>query len=547
MTRRPSNTSESDSRSPTLAVVDRLDDVPAAEDGDDIAGQGATGRVGDRLRSIRHDRELRAANPPGAVDQAFERAQRRVRAEAARGAGPAGRRASVRRGRRRDAGRGRVLRALRARRAGERRIHSRPHGAEEMFGRGGRAGGVEDQLVVLAAVEVLEAAARARVRRQHLREHRALHIEQIAEGDDSGDVARIVVAGQPRLQSQRSARGAQLQLGRSQVPASIVDAVVGLGADPDPDNPPPGALDVIGQLPSEIVDGVDDRQRHRLAVLDEQAPLDLAVAAHRSVAWEVIVSEIGEHRDLREQRRAALELEARDLADDQVEVLLQRRERRRRIGVPGQADPEAGLCQHRRRQRRGRRLAVGAGHGDHRGAVEPPPELELIEHLEPPFPGQPQHRGIGRYARALDQGAGRGRQIEDPALRPQVRADPGRPEGPAHPLRHLVRIAIGCEHPVAPRDPAERIHRGSAGLAQAGDHIGAIGNRRPPARTQARKRVEQIITDLTVLGSHLREESSGKGERCHVARRPPGRLWRRCLSEPAQEEGRPAAATRCGR
>ena len=124
-------------------------------------------------------------------------------------------------------------------------------------------------------------------------------------------------------------------------------------------------------------------------------------------------------------------------------------------------------------ERRGRRLAVGAGHGDHRGAVEPPPELELIEHLEPPFPGQPQHRGIGRYARALDQGAGRGRQIEDPALRPQVRADPGRLEGPAHPLRYLVRIAIGCEHPVAPLDLAERVHRGSAGLAQAGDHIRA--------------------------------------------------------------------------
>ena len=116
----------------------------------------------------------------------------------------------------------------------------------------GRAGGVEDQLVVLTAVEVLEAASCARMCRQHIGEHRALHPEQIAECDDSGDVAGVVVARQPCLDGERPTRRAQLQLGRPQVPASVADAVVGLRADPDPDHLTPGALEVIGQLSPEI-------------------------------------------------------------------------------------------------------------------------------------------------------------------------------------------------------------------------------------------------------------------------------------------------------
>ena len=104
-----------------LSVVDRLDDVPPAEDGDDVAGLGAAYDVRDRLRSVRHDRELRAADPT------------RLRGPDTRvfaGAGCARKLPAVRTSRSQkhpcgaadgaDAGRGRALPALRAPRAGGR-------------------------------------------------------------------------------------------------------------------------------------------------------------------------------------------------------------------------------------------------------------------------------------------------------------------------------------------------------------------------------------------------------------------------------------------
>ena len=118
----------------------------------------------------------------------------------------------------------------------------------------------------------------------------------------------------------RAARRLELELGAPQVPARAPDPVRRLRPEADPERPPPGPLDFAGQPVPELVDRVDDGEGNGDAVFDEQAPLDLAVAAHRPVPREMVVAEIGEDRDLGHQDGTAFELEARDLADDQIGI-----------------------------------------------------------------------------------------------------------------------------------------------------------------------------------------------------------------------------------
>ncbi len=92
-----------------------------------------------------------------------------------------------------------------------------------------------------------------------------------------------------------------------------------------------------------------------------------------------------------------------------------------------------------------------------------------------------EQRGIGGHARALDEGAWRGRQIEQFILRSEMGANARRLEGAAHPLRDSDGVVIGCENPRAPFDATKRIDGRSTRLAQAGNDIRAFGDPRTPA------------------------------------------------------------------
>jgi hypothetical protein len=102
----------------------------------------------------------------------------------------------------------------------------------------------------------------------------------------------------------------------------------------------------------------------------------------------VVAAEVCEHGDLGQHRRAALELEARYLADDDVGIGLRggghRRERGRDVGIAGEDGVEPRPREDRGRQGRRGRLPVGSGDADRRGASEPPAELELVKDLNPP-------------------------------------------------------------------------------------------------------------------------------------------------------------------
>src|SRR5205807_8743533 len=101
-------------------------------------------------------------------------------------------------------------------------------------------------------------------------------------------------------------------------------------------------------------------------------------AAEGAVPTEVVAGKVGEDGGVGQQVRAALELEARDLAhDDVVRLARQCRQRRMKLRVAPEGRTPATRLQHRPEEMAGRRLAVRPGDRQQRAIVEPPGELRL--------------------------------------------------------------------------------------------------------------------------------------------------------------------------
>ena len=129
-------------------------------------------------------------------------------------------------------------------------------------------------------------------------------------------------------------------------------------------DPPPLRPQVRRSLPAPLLVHADQRQRLTILRLKNPA-LGGDIALHPAVAVQMVRRHIGQDRHIRREARRQVQLIGRHL--DHIDRI----RRRLRQGqhpdadIAADVDAEARLLQHPTDQGRGRRLAVGAGDGDH--------------------------------------------------------------------------------------------------------------------------------------------------------------------------------------
>jgi hypothetical protein len=150
-------------------------------------------------------------------------------------------------------------------------------------------------------------------------------------------------------------------------------------------------------------------QTHRdgvLAVVDGHgartvdAPLVGGVGPERAVPVDVVRGDVEHDGGVRSDRRAPVELEARQLDGEHV-LVGQHGVQQRQPDVARGDGAQAGGAQDRREHAHGRRLAVGAGDGQPGGAAgraQPPGELDLAEDLDPRGRRGDEQRRVGTPA-----------------------------------------------------------------------------------------------------------------------------------------------------
>uniref|UniRef100_A0A0N5A0A1 Transposase n=1 Tax=Parastrongyloides trichosuri TaxID=131310 RepID=A0A0N5A0A1_PARTI len=129
-------------------------------------------------------------------------------------------------------------------------------------------------------------------------------------------------------------------------------------------NPPPLRPQIRRSLPAPFLVHADQRQR-LIALRLENPALGGDIAFHPAVAVQMVRRHIGQDRHVRREARRQIQLIGRHL--DHIDRI----RRRLRQGqnpdadIAADVDAEARPFQHPADQGRGRRLAVGAGDGDH--------------------------------------------------------------------------------------------------------------------------------------------------------------------------------------
>ncbi len=210
---------------------------------------------------------------------------------------------------------------------------------------------------------------------------------------------------------------------------------------------------------------VGAHERHVLGGLVLEDPqLGGDVAAVAAVPVEVVLRQVEEHAHARTEALDVLELEARELGDD--DRLGVHHARHRRQGVPDVAahgHREAGVAEDGAGELGGRRLAVGAGDADERVAEEPAGQLDLAPQRHAAMQRLLHDRALVGDPGTLDEKAG---VVRKRGRRPREDLDAGR-------AQHVQRVVVRRRALVEGDDPRRRQlttgeqRRGPAAAAQA--------------------------------------------------------------------------------
>ena len=317
-----------------------------------------------------------------------------------------------------------------------------------------------------AVFEAAEVGQRGDRRRQLAHAHQGGHAECRRR-----EVEPVVLAAQPCVRQRQRAdrilfRIAQPQPaavdlrprvpGRQRVGRQLAGRQVPHPRGRRPFDPAPGA-------------GAEQRPVGR-ALAGEDAQFVRGVGAHRRIAVLVVGQDVGQQRDPRAQQRRigqVAELPGGELQHHRRGGREAVRERERRHGDVA-AEAGAGMPAAQRVVEGGRRgrLALAAGHGEHRRiGVQAAKQGDVVLHRRAGLPGGFQEARAGRNARVLDHQVGRGEIAFLVAAEHQPHRT-GKPVQRRPERRFVAQVGNGDACAV----PDQELRRGQAAAVQAEPH-----------------------------------------------------------------------------
>ena len=217
-----------------------------------------------------------------------------------------------------------------------------------------------------------------------------------------------------------------------------------------------------------------------LDLVGEDPKLRREVGVHAPVAVEVVGRHVQQHGDLRGEPQRVLQLERGGLADDRRARAERRVAVRRRCGEQAERVADvAGDCDRSARLRDRSRpisstvvvLPLVPVTATKRFCEQPPGQLELADHRDPPFARCGDHGRVGGDAGALDDAA----DARERELRVLHKLDAASLE-----LRGPRAGRVAADHALAARRQRQR--RRNPGARQPDDEVGAGGQRRAAHR-----------------------------------------------------------------
>ena len=307
--------------------------------------------------------------------------------------------------------------------------------------------GIVDVAHAAQLAHLLEAVRRSGELAQGRVHARLVGAERAGDRDRAGRVGAVVRPAQ--------ARGGEGFLERPEIRAGDADPTA-----------IPGEVVVAEARDVGVVDAEDCDVVCALAL--EHAQLGGRVGAERAVAVEMVGRHVQEHGGMGAELLDALELKARELAHDRAPGLDRSGEGGQRgADVAGGVSGDPAALEHRRRQERGRCLAVGSGDADDRIALleQAVRELHLGPHGDAGRSCGADDLGLLRDAWALDEQVGAHEELGIVAAGHRFDARRGLP---------CIGPAIG-EHDVHVRCAASQRLGGGDARAHRAEHDGAAG------------------------------------------------------------------------
>ena len=326
--------------------------------------------------------------------------------------------------------------------------------------------GVIDEQHVAAAADLLHAVRQPRKAAQAILQRLGADAGRQRASRGAGRILRIVQAAQ-RTDAAEFCDFAARAAGRLHDDFALdIDAVGQRVLHGDPHHALAGLIEPVGDVAAPAVVDADDRRALRLHAGDE-ARLHGRIVLDRAVAIDMVFADIEQNADGRIERGRKIDLVGRHL--DHMHPTHPRRLQRQDRGadIAAHLGVVARDLHQMRDQRRGGRLAVGAGDGDERRvrrvtAALAAEQFDVADHLTAGLPRH-QHRPMRRGMRQRRAG----RQDQCRKIRPGHRAQIGGDEAGLRRLGDVVGAVVAGDHLRAAR--LQRVATRKTGTAEAED------------------------------------------------------------------------------